>query len=578
MELNEQRRLSVPCSFKNVRRIAAFVRDCCSGLLPEGESTLVELAVVEAANNVVSHSYRDSEGWPVEIAARYAEGCLDFLLSDRGLPFKPECVPEPSFDWKEIEQVPEHGRGLFLIKSIMDDSKFLHKAEMNLTFLRKRIGSVSQETDEDRGELVCDLADPFSLISGAAIPKPRPDNGSNALARLIPELSSALSLQTEPEAAYGRLAESIMLAFGASSCAIRLKKEGSLELCGKAGEAEGEKPFIDSSEDGALEFQAVALGSESFSKEPDAKGLLRLCLPLTGIGRLLGVVTLSFREEAPLLAAKESFPKELSNFVSVAVENQLLYAKALDAERSKKEMETAANLHKGIISMLVPNMPNLLVYAKSQPALEVSGDYLSFHKAGENVLWFMICDAMGKGMSASFFSILSHMTFQSVLFLQDALDPGSLLTLSNRILSRDFDRFEMFMTALVGKIDSAAGTLSYASAGHCPPILQHPIGGLEMLDTQDFMLGVDSDLEYKTYSIPFTKGMRIVAYTDGLTDIVGPDGEMVGVDPLVKTLSSEFRKGHNVLKACETVFSAATVSSSKVKLQDDITLVGIECC
>ncbi len=577
MELNEQRRLSVPCSFKNVRKLAAFVRDCCQGLLSDEEATLVELAVVEAANNIVSHSYRDSEGWPVELASRYADGFLDFLLSDRGLPFNPDCVPEPSFDWEAVDEIPEHGHGLFLIRSIMDDLRFIHQGDMNLTFLRKRVGSVSSSPAIDQAEFVCEEADPFQAILPKA-PKPlkRPDD-SGALAKTIPELASALSLQTEPETAFGKLCETMMVHFKASSCAIRLKKEGSLELAGNAGEdAKREQKSIECSKDGSLEAKAVSLGSEIFSEQPDKDGFLRLCLPLTGIGRLLGTATLSFRDMDLLLLAKERFPRELSNLVSVAVENQMLYAKALDSERSKKEMETAANLHKGIISMLIPNVPNLLIYAKSQPAMEVSGDYLSFHKAGESTLWFMVCDAMGKGMSASFFSILSHMTFQSVLFLQEDLDPGALLTLSNRILSRDFDRFEMFMTALVGKIDTAAGTLKYASAGHCPPIVQHPIGGIELLDTQDYMLGVDSDIDYKTYSIPFTKGMRMIAYTDGLTDIVGPDGEMVGIDPLVDAFSGEFRKGRNVLKACEKVFSSA-VGSSTSRLQDDITLIGIEC-
>ena len=577
MQAYEQRRLSVPCSFKNVRRISSFAKSACEGLMPEDDAALVELAIAEAANNIVEHSYRDSQGWPIEICARFFDGRLEFLLADSGLPFNPGHVEEPSFDWASIEDVPEHGRGLFLINTIMDKVKFFHAGEANICFLSKKIkatlGSSIHDDDNAKEQMpfVCDCADPFMMTMTTRESQKSDDNPSTPMGKALIEICGALSLQTDQDSAFNKLAEAMRLNSSANGCSIRLKNQGMLEISGRDGEI-GDKVGPIPLESTDLEAQTAALCYETAS-DYGPNGF-RLCVPLTGIGKLLGVATLFFKSKQELELAKEKSQRELSNIVSIAIENQTLYAKALGAERSRKEMEIAANLHKGVVSMLVPNMSGLQIYAKSQSALEVGGDYLSFHKASDHVLWFMICDAMGKGMSASFFSILSHMTFQSILFIQDNLEPGELLTMGNRILSRDFDRFEMFMTSLVGKIDLKTHVLQYASAGHCPPIIYHPRAGISLLDTEDFMLGVDSDTQYKTFSVPFRKGMRLVAYTDGLTDIVGEDGEMVGVEPLVEFCDRQF-KSNDVTKSCERIFSDA-IKASKGKLQDDITLIGIE--
>jgi sigma-B regulation protein RsbU (phosphoserine phosphatase) len=157
--------------------------------------------------------------------------------------------------------------------------------------------------------------------------------------------------------------------------------------------------------------------------------------------------------------------------------------------------------------------------------------------------------------------------------MQMDISPGGLLMLSNIIMDQDFDRFGMFMTALVGKIDLKTNTLDYASAGHCPPII-YKNGEIEMLDTQDYMLGVDPEVEYKTYSIPFEKGDKLLAYTDGITDIIGPDGEMIGIEPLLYACSTEF-KSKGVKEACEKIFTEALMVSGR-NLQDDITMIGIE--
>jgi sigma-B regulation protein RsbU (phosphoserine phosphatase) len=245
---------------------------------------------------------------------------------------------------------------------------------------------------------------------------------------------------------------------------------------------------------------------------------------------------------------------------------------------SKKEMEIAVRMHNNIAPKALPEIPGYRLFARSESAMAIGGDYVAINKAGDedDSFWFFVCDAMGKGVSASFFTLLAHMVFQSVLYIKPDSSPGKLLSLTNKIMAKDFDRFGMFLTAFLGKVDINESKLCYASAGHCPPIFYSSDKKIELLDTQDFMLGVDPDLDYKDYSMDFKKGMRLLAYTDGITDITDSSGEMIGVEPLMYACAVEF-KNKNIIDACDKIFSDALIAAGSYQ-QDDISMIGIEKC
>ena len=148
-----------------------------------------------------------------------------------------------------------------------------------------------------------------------------------------------------------------------------------------------------------------------------------------------------------------------------------LREQSMQSKLAEKEMEIAVNLHKRLLPEIPESTPGISLFLKSVSALQVGGDYLGCRKTDDGSLWFIICDAMGKGMHASFFSLLFHMAFQAILQMRKSVSPGEMLTLVNQIMAEDFKRFGMFMTSCAGKVDAASDTLLYASAGHCPPIL-----------------------------------------------------------------------------------------------------------
>jgi sigma-B regulation protein RsbU (phosphoserine phosphatase) len=90
-------------------------------------------------------------------------------------------------------------------------------------------------------------------------------------------------------------------------------------------------------------------------------------------------------------------------------------------------------------------------------------------------------------------------------------------------------RFELaYVTAVFALIDPAAGTLTYASAGHPSPIVVRKGPTLESLDERGMVLGFMPDVTYAATVHEFGAGERVVFYTDGITEASRPDGEFYG--------------------------------------------------
>ncbi|OGV37190.1 MAG: hypothetical protein A2020_08385 [Lentisphaerae bacterium GWF2_45_14] len=406
MELGEQRRFCIAGLLKNVRRLALFCRRTCEKYFSPEDLDSIELAVVEATNNIIKHAYGGESKNPVEIGVTRHKGFFRIRIYDHGKPFNPEAIPSPNFEWAGIDKIPESGRGLYIIRNIMDNVSFSREKSLNMLTMEK-----------------------YSSIT-----------------------------------------------------------------CGDA----------------------------------------------------------DYEELAP----------------------SIWYEKVAESVQTHREMESAVKLHNSIIPKNAPVVPGLILFSKSESAFETGGDYITFYQQDDSTLWFFVGDAMGKGMSAAIFTLLMHMVIKSIIKTSAPDKPGILLSITNRIMSDDFDRFGMFITALAGKVDMKKNILSYSSAGHCPPIISSDNKHIDILDTQDFMMGVDPSVEYHTYNLPFTKGMRFLAYTDGITDITNSRGEMLGVEPLLYACASEF-KNKNVDEACTKIFSEALIATGG-RLQDDISMLAVQ--
>ncbi|KAA6186910.1 hypothetical protein F2Q65_03200 [Thiohalocapsa marina] len=103
----------LPAALAFVRAIAEY-----TGFGP-GDRRRIELAVEEAAANVIQHAFPPGETHSFDIVCRQVAGGLEICVHDKGVPWDPTLDPDYQPD-VSLDQQTGRGLGEFLIKQLMD--------------------------------------------------------------------------------------------------------------------------------------------------------------------------------------------------------------------------------------------------------------------------------------------------------------------------------------------------------------------------------------------------------------------------------------------------------------------------
>ena len=173
------------------------------------------------------------------------------------------------------------------------------------------------------------------------------------------------------------------------------------------------------------------------------------------------------------------------------VVKQVFYSERRIAAVSR-ELETARQIQQSILPKEVPSLPGLAVAAHYDSMTEVAGDLYDFVITPSGQLGMLVADVSGHGVPAAI--VASMVKIALAVQEGEIADPGAVLTRMNRAL---YGRFEKaYVTAVFALIDPAAGTLTYASAGHPSPLLRRGDGRVESLDERGIVLGFMPDAAY----------------------------------------------------------------------------------
>ena len=108
-----------------------------NGLDP-GLAMKINLALEEAATNVIMYAYPKGTEGEVDLGASRQGGNLIFTLSDTGVPFDPTVAPEADIS-ASLENRPIGGLGIHLVRSIMDNVSYKRAEGRNVLTMTKHI-------------------------------------------------------------------------------------------------------------------------------------------------------------------------------------------------------------------------------------------------------------------------------------------------------------------------------------------------------------------------------------------------------------------------------------------------------
>ena len=253
----------------------------------------------------------------------------------------------------------------------------------------------------------------------------------------------------------------------------------------------------------------TAGGAPAFGSDDDPLGCA--VLPLTVRGRVLGTLALRMAPERRGGDGERIFLTGLADRAALALENARLY---------EQERQIARTLQRSLLAGDLPGGDNRFAvethYQAGARDLEVGGDWFDAFLITADKLAVVVGDVVGRGIDAA----TTMGQLRSAVRALASAEEGPARLLQG--LDRFVERVESARMATVAyaEINLAAGEMTFACAGHLPPLLHEPAGSPEfLLEARSAALGSRAgDLVRTEHRRPLRPGSRLLLYTDGLIE------------------------------------------------------------
>lgn len=243
--------------------------------------------------------------------------------------------------------------------------------------------------------------------------------------------------------------------------------------------------------------------------------------------------------------------------------------------RNHAELEFARQIQHGSLPSVFPPYPDRKdfdVYACMNAAFEVGGDFYDFFLADKHTLVFLVADVSGKGIPAALFMMKAKTLIRSLM--ASGADVDAALSRANDQLCESND-LGMFVTAWLGRLDLETGVLTYANAGHNPPLVRRGGKWAYLKDERpNLVLAGLGGTRYARRELLLGPGSGLYLYTDGVTEAINVDESLFGESRLADTLND--LAGAAPRELCDGVLGSVREFSDGAEQSDDITMLAVE--
>jgi serine phosphatase RsbU (regulator of sigma subunit) len=383
-----------------------------------------------------------------------------------------------------------------------------------------------------RGRMLDRVEDP-DLMTGVVLDVTRGQLAIERSTRLL-EVSTALAAaETPAQVAYAALNQGVR-PFGATGAElVMLGDDGSLKRLASmaeglyvAGVGTGREPAIgkalaQAARTGQLQTAQRSAGGlvpnqQSRSDEPPRAILTTTCFPLTVAGRRVGALSVDLQNPEALTLQDHQFLATLATQIAQALDRAVLYARSA---------QVAETLQRQLLPENVPHLPALELAGRYLPGtagLAVGGDWYDVIPAGREAVALVLGDVVGKGLRAA--GIMSHMRHAINAYAIAESGPSVVLRRSDTLAETALGESEI-VTVLYVLLHPATGVMSFASAGHPPPLVMRD-GAAEFLDTVPQpplgAAGLMSTVRGEQSAV-LEPGAALLLYSDGLVERRGSD-------------------------------------------------------
>ncbi|GAC1429976.1 MAG: hypothetical protein NVSMB5_24370 [Candidatus Velthaea sp.] len=250
-------------------------------------------------------------------------------------------------------------------------------------------------------------------------------------------------------------------------------------------------------------------GASSFVDVSDAEGTAYVAT-LRTLGRAapLGIVILGCNPRATLDGHMREYFELIGGALATALEN---------AEAFHRERRIADTLQRAALPLELRAIQGVridAVYEAGSDEARIGGDWYDVFALADGRIVVTIGDVCGNGVAAA--AVMGGMRQMIRALAQVTTEPAFILDAIDGAFR--LDERSLFVTALVVVMDLTTSSITYASAGHPPPLLRHIDGRVETLYQPDLPIGLRCAPSDSSACAAFPTGASLILYTDGLTE------------------------------------------------------------
>jgi len=293
-----------------------------------------------------------------------------------------------------------------------------------------------------------------------------------------------------------------------------------------------------------------------------------ICIPLrkhrpgsaTKESDLLGLLYLDSRlRPGSMTQIDNDLLRTIATDAAALIDNARL-AVAEERERMyRQEMNIAADIQRGLMTVHPPTLSWAQAAARSVPCRECGGDFFDIVHDGQD-LAVIVADISGKGISAAILGATLQGLIYSLLVARQPL--ATIAEIVNRyICGKDIEKYA---TMAVLRI-SPSGHMEYINCGHVPPFVYS--GGCSRLQDSNLPVGLIEGAPFTAGELQLEAGARVLIVTDGVTEAAAPNGDFYGEERLT---APEF---HTV--TLDDIFHRIEAFAGTLAADDDCTVMDV---
>lgn len=263
---------------------------------------------------------------------------------------------------------------------------------------------------------------------------------------------------------------------------------------------------------------------------------------------------------------------------------QRVRARTADLEAARdREGQVGFRIQQMLLLTQPPtDVPGLQVAALTMPSQRIDGDFYDFFTHENQCLDVIVADVMGKGIPAALLAAATKTKVLEALCHLTALgrggrlpEPKEIVTLAHADMVRQLIDLESFVTLSYARFDLSRNQIDLVDCGHTAMmVVRARTGVCETLHGNNLPLGIREGEIFDQIAITFEPGDLFLFYSDGITEMRDPSGELYGTDRLSEYV--RLNRGLEPAALVHAIRDAAVAFAQSDRLNDDLTCVAVK--